>query len=128
MDAREVVEGFFNRMNAHDADGVLGLIADDVEWWIAGDLPFSGRRTKLEVSNLIPMVFGAFPDFKYVVHSTIREGNRFAVEAESFATTPDGKQYNNRYHNVFEVEDGVIRAAREYYDTLHTSQVMLGGA
>ena len=127
MDVREVVDEFFARMNAHDTEGVLELIDDDVEWWIAGSFPFSGRRTKLEVSNLIPMFFAVLPDFKFVVHSTLTEGNRVAVEAESFATTPDGRQYNNRYHDLFEVENGRIRAAREYYDTLHTSEVVLGG-
>jgi hypothetical protein len=128
MDARAVVDAFFDRMNAHDTAGVLELIDDDVDWWIAGNLPFSGQRTKLEVSNLIPMFFGVFPDFKFVVHSTISEGNRVAVEAESFATTPDGRRDNNRYHDCFEVEGGRIRAAREYYDTLHTSEIVLGGA
>jgi ketosteroid isomerase-like protein len=128
MDARAVIDEFFTRMNAHDAEGVLELIDDDVDWWIAGSLLFSGERTKLEVSNLIPMLFGVFPDFKFVVLSIISEGNRVAVEAESFATTFDGRRYNNRYHDVFEVADGRIRACREYYDTLHTSQVMLGGA
>jgi hypothetical protein len=126
MDAQAVVDAFFDRMNAHDAEGVLDLIDDDVDWWIAGSLPFSGPRTKLEVSNLIPMVFGVFPDFKFVVHSKLCSGNRVAVEAESFATTPDGRLYNNRYHDLFEVAGGRIRAAREYYDTKHTAEVMLG--
>jgi ketosteroid isomerase-like protein len=127
LEPRAVVDAFFDRMNAHDTEGVLALIDEDVEWWIAGNLPFSGQRTKLEVSSLIPMVFGVFPDFKFVVHSVICEGNRVAVEAESFATRPDGQRYNNRYHDLFEVDGGRIRAAREYYDTLHTSEVMLGG-
>jgi len=126
MDARAVVDEFFARMNAHDGDGVLELISEDVEWWIAGSLPFSGARTKLEVSNLIPMLFGVFPDFKFVVHSTVCESDRVSVEAESVATTADGRPYNNRYHDVFEVEDGRIRACREYYDTQLTARVMLG--
>ncbi|HEY3240955.1 MAG TPA: nuclear transport factor 2 family protein [Acidimicrobiia bacterium] len=127
MDARTIVDEFFARMNAHDPAGVLELVAEDVEWWIAGNFPFCGQRTKLEISNLVPMVFAVWPDFKFTVLSTICEGNRLAVEAESHATTVDGQAYNNHYHDVFEVADGKIRVCREYYDTLHTAEVMFGG-
>ena|GEM_PF-3098474 len=53
------------------------------------------------------------------------EGDRVAVEAESYGETASGKIYNNLYHFLFEVRDGKIQAVREYLDTLHTKDVFV---
>jgi hypothetical protein len=42
------------------------------------------------------------------------EGDRVAVEAESYGETASGKIYNNLYHFLFEVRGGKIQAVREY--------------
>ena len=47
----------------------------------------------------------------------ICEGNRVAVEAESYVELDNGKGYNNHYHCVFEIEDGTIKGIKEYMDT-----------
>ena len=49
----------------------------------------------------------------------ICEGNRVAVEAESYVELDNGKGYNNHYHyhRVFEIEDGTIKGSKEYMDT-----------
>lgn len=44
---------------------------------------------------------------------------RVCAMAESFATTTDGKPFNDLYHIFFEISDGKIVRAREYNDTAH---------
>ena len=53
------------------------------------------------------------------------EGDRVAVEAESYGEMATGKIYNNLYHFLLEVRDGKIHAVREYLDTMHAKEVLL---
>jgi hypothetical protein len=57
--------------------------------------------------------------------SMIAEGDRVAVEAESFAELTNGKVYNNRYHFFFELADGKVTKVREYMDTAHAREIFL---
>jgi hypothetical protein len=49
----------------------------------------------------------------------VAEQDRVCIQAESIATTTDGKSFNNLYHIFFEIKDGKIAYAREYNDTAH---------
>ncbi|WP_203556975.1 nuclear transport factor 2 family protein [Bacillus sp. B15-48] len=53
------------------------------------------------------------------------EGNRVAVETESYTELTNGRVYNNLYHFLFIVEDGKIQKVKEYLDTEHTRDVFL---
>ena len=53
------------------------------------------------------------------------EGERVAVETESYAELKNGRTYNNHYHFVFEVRDGMIQSIKEYLDTEHTRAIFL---
>jgi ketosteroid isomerase-like protein len=39
-----------------------------------------------------------------------------------------GKAYHNQYHDLLEVRDGKIHAGREYLDTAHAQEVIVGSA
>ena len=52
------------------------------------------------------------------------EGDRVAVEAESFAKMKNGKTYQNKYHFLFIVRDGKIQSVKEYLDTIHANEVL----
>jgi uncharacterized protein len=58
-------------------------------------------------------------------HAWTAEGDRVAVETESYAELKNGRVYNNLYHFAFEVRDGKIQSVREYLDTEHTAAVFL---
>ena len=47
-----------------------------------------------------------------------------AVEAETLGTRADGKIYNNRYHYLVIVRDGMICERREYLDTIHANELL----
>ena len=51
------------------------------------------------------------------VKGVTAEGERVAVEAESFFELNDGRRYNNTYHFLFEFRDGRICCAKEYNDS-----------
>ncbi len=52
----------------------------------------------------------------------IAQGDKVAVEAESFAELVNGKVYQNKYHFLFEIRDGQIYRVKEYMDTMHAYQ------
>jgi ketosteroid isomerase-like protein len=53
------------------------------------------------------------------------EGDRVALEAESYGELANGKVYNNQYHVLMEIRNGKIQAVREYMDTQHAHAVLV---
>jgi len=51
------------------------------------------------------------------VRNTTAEANRVAVEVAGEFHFHDGRDYNNRYHYLFEFDNGLIVRACEYMDT-----------
>jgi ketosteroid isomerase-like protein len=56
--------------------------------------------------------------------STVAEGDKVAVEADSYAELKDGRVYDPRCHFLFEVApDGRIATVHEYLDTKHAYDI-----
>jgi ketosteroid isomerase-like protein len=66
------------------------------------------------------LIKSGFPTgFKLNVTSMIAEDNKVAAEVVSEGKHKNGKEYNNKYHFLFEIEQGKIISVKEYMDTLH---------
>ncbi len=57
-----------------------------------------------------------FTEFSFEVTGIAAEGDRVAVEAKSSGVGPGSATYKNIYNFIFEMKDGKIYAAREYFD------------
>jgi len=87
----------------------------------------AGTKTKAQFSELVKGIGAAMPKGLRVTPKGITaEGDRVAVEAESYGETANGKVYNNMYHFLVEVRGGKIQAVREYLDTIHAQDVLVG--
>lgn len=125
MNMKQIVNRFFELISEGDTSSAFELVDDHVIWWIPGDLPFSGNKTKQEYLQVVSAIKNGFPTgFKLVVTSSISEGNKVAAEVESAGTHLSGKSYNNKYHFLFEIENGKIISVKEYMDTLHLYQLL----
>jgi ketosteroid isomerase-like protein len=124
-ESKKVVLGFFEKLNAGNLTAAMDEMTDSATWWIAGNFPLSGTRTKAQFVELFSKV-GAEIDggLALRVKGVTAEGDRVAVEVESFAKMKSGKTYQNRYHFLCEVRDGKIQAVREYLDTMHANEVL----
>jgi len=121
---KEVVREFMRRFSAGDAAGLLDMLAEDATWWVAGNFALSGTRSKKEFAELLTQVAAATTEgIRLTPKAFTAEGDRVAVETESYARHVNGKLYNNQYHFLFEIRDGKIRAVREYLDTMDTNEV-----
>ena len=114
------------------------LLAEDLSWTIVGKESGSDLKGSQTKAQFIGDLEGAgntkglsdssekiFPKgLRIKIHGVIAEGNKVALEAESFADASNGKKYNNVYHFLFELRDGKIVTVREYMDTAHQIDVV----
>src|SRR5262245_43574936 len=126
---KQVVLSFFEHFSAGTVDAALALMADTATWWVAGHpekFILAGTKTKAQFAELVQGIGAAMPHGRRVTPTGITaEGERVAVEAESYGKTASGKIYNNLYHFLVEVRDGKIQAVREYLDTMHAKEVLV---
>ena len=124
-DSKRIVLGFFENLNAGNAAAALDALGDSATWWIQGNFPLSGTKTKAQFVELLGQL-GAQIDgaLSLRVKGVTAEGDRVAVEAESFAKMKNGKTYQNTYHFLFIVRDGKIQSVKEYLDTIHANAVL----
>ncbi len=122
---KRIVAEFFEKFSNGDIDPAFALVSDDVDWWVPGDLPFSGTKTKAEYLQIVGSIQRGFPaGLRLEATSMIAEGNQVAVEVESYGEHANGKTYNNRYHFLITIESGKITEVKEYMDTLHLFQLI----
>ena len=121
---KALVLEFYRRMNAREYDSMWELFSSDALW---GGGRFSTEESS-SIERMKPLMVDPMPAFAdggidFTVHALTAEGDRVAVEVESYAPTADGKVYNNHYHMLFEIRDGRITVVKEYADTAHAREV-----
>lgn len=126
---KQIVGKFFEKFSAANVAGALELL-DDAAIWRAmgreGGLPMSGEMDKQMIGGLIENVKSAFPDgMRLTPTGWTAEGDRVALEMESYAVKSNGIVYNNFYHFLVVLSNGKITSLREYLDTLHVKQVFI---
>ena len=120
-----IVEEFFTYFSAGDTEKAFALVSDDASWWVPGDLPFSGTKTKAEYMQVVGAIKQGFPTgLKLTVVSMIAESDTVAAEVVSDGDHYSGKKYSNKYHFLIKIKDKKIVEVKEYMDTLHLYQLI----
>ncbi len=103
-------------------------VADDATWKLiarGSSYPYPSDYTKESYRKLVEGSVKEFPNgLTFTITGTTAEGNRVALEAESYGLTRSGKLYNNLYHLLVLLEDGRIKTVREYLDSGHATEVL----
>jgi ketosteroid isomerase-like protein len=114
---------FFDHFTNGDVPGALAAMTDDVTWWIAGkegQLPVRGLHDKAQITRVFHAMLGQLKSgLRMTVKGAIAEGDRVALEVESYGELQNGRIYNQEYHLLVTMRDGKIAAVREYLDTQH---------
>lgn len=120
---KRLAQQFIDRLSANDIAGALDLMTDDATWWIAGKpdhLPAAGLYSKAKIARLLRNMVGQLPEgLKMMVKSLVAEGDRVAMEAESYGKLQNGRVYQQEYHFLLTTHEGRIKAIKEYLDTQH---------
>jgi len=125
MKNKEIVSTFFSHFSDGEIDQAFALVSDDVDWWVPGNLPFSGTKSKTEYMYVVDRIKAGFPEgLSFTVGCMIAEGDMVAAEVASNGIHVNGKEYANKYHFLITMENGLMTVVKEYMDTLHLYQLM----
>jgi len=125
---KQVARAFIENMSNNNIAAIIESYDDDVKIYTMGNTLISGVVNKTQAKEFAGQVLGAFPQgIRFEVHNLTAEGDRVAIEAESFATHVSGKYYNNKYHFFMRLKDGLITEFKEYMDTEMVTEVLCGG-
>lgn len=126
-EARQFVLDFFKELSAGNT-ACWDRVADDATWKLiarASDYPYPSDYTKVSYRKLVEDSAKDFPNgLRFTITGTTAEGDRVAIEAESYGMTRSGKLYNNLYHLLVQLENGKIKAVREYLDSGHATEAL----
>ncbi|MGD9665532.1 MAG: nuclear transport factor 2 family protein [Novosphingobium sp.] len=106
-------------INDRDFEGLLACIHDEGSWSVpyrTDRFPFAGFRDKAAFGEMLAGILGGFSEFSFEVTGITAEGDRVAVEAKSQGVGPGTATYQNVYNTTFEMKDGLIHTAREFFD------------
>ncbi|MBV8772906.1 MAG: nuclear transport factor 2 family protein [Deltaproteobacteria bacterium] len=122
---KKIVAKFFEDLSSGNGPAILGALSDSSTWWVAGNFPLSGTKTKAQFAELVGSLGNNIEGGLRVTPTGVTaEGDRVAVEAESYAKMRNGKTYQNKYHFLLVVRDGKIQQVKEYLDTMHANDVL----
>jgi ketosteroid isomerase-like protein len=125
---KDIARKFFEDMSNGNVAAIIEAYDDEVKIHTMGNTLISGVVNKTQAKQFAGQVLGAFPEgIRFQVHNLTAEGDRVAIEAESFATHVSGKYYNNKYHFFMRLRDGLITEFKEYMDTEMVTEVLCGG-
>ncbi|HEU4428515.1 MAG TPA: nuclear transport factor 2 family protein [Myxococcota bacterium] len=120
---------FLDAVSRADIDAIVAAYAPSGTCWTAGSMPISGTYGVAQVSDAARGVLTVFPEgLRFTIHALTAQGERVAIEAESYGRHVSGKIYNNKYHFLMRARGGKIVEWREYMDTMHANEVLCGGA
>lgn len=126
---KQIVQEFMEVFSTGNIDKFLTYMSDTATWWVAGNIEgVSGEKDMKQFREMNSGLAATTKEaaIKLTPIAWTVDGNRVAVETESYAEMTNGKVYNNLYHFLFIMKDGKIQKVKEYLDTEHTREVFLG--
>lgn len=122
---KQTVARFLELFSVGAVAETMAMMTDDATWWVAGSMPISGTYSKPQFEQLLSGVLDTCTGpIRIEPRAWTADGDRVALEAESFVDTRNGRKYNNLYHFLFKLRDGKVASVREYLDTMHANTVL----
>lgn len=117
---KELVLNTWKAFAKGDIKAAFANMSDEVSWLIPGALPnLSGmRKGKSGILDFARQAAKMFPGgLASEIRRVYGDGETVVIEMTNRGKLFNGKDYENEYCFVFEVEAGKIRRVREYVDT-----------
>lgn len=94
--------------------------ASDMTWWTPGT---GDIGDKIRMVGDIMHAHYTDDGMVFTITALIGDGDLVTAEYEGHATLKDGRAYNNHFHVLFELHDGLITAVREYHDSARADPI-----
>ena len=132
--AKEVVLNAWAAFGSRDPQRIAAVFTPNAEWIapegnataIALDGPSHLTGPDVLVKFITEWVPRLFKDTKIKFERVLEAGDTVIIELRYKALLPNGRQYDNRYCFLFDVEDGRIRRVTEHMDTLAGHKQIFG--
>jgi ketosteroid isomerase-like protein len=114
----DIVRSFYQKLEAGDAPGALGLMAQDIEWITMWHYKVEGRGPERVAEGLFKPLMAEWSTFALVPTEFIADGET-VVSLGHFTGVhgTTGKQAEAGYAHVWAIRDGKIARFRQYIDT-----------
>ncbi|WLH65168.1 nuclear transport factor 2 family protein [Pseudomonas sp. FP2300] len=110
---RDLALKYLSFMESGDVPAALELTSNDATFWF----PASGNLSKTQYADFFSHISPLVISTKFNIDGITEESDRIAIEVTGSAELTNGKTYNNQYHFLFIVRNGLIHQIREYADT-----------
>jgi uncharacterized protein len=126
--AKAVLQEYLDRLVSGDLEAIGKSFAEDATWSVHGTTPMSGvKRGRAAILDFLASAGSLYqPGTQSFTFGDITaEGDRAVLEWRVRGVgAATGRAYDNEYCGVFVMRGGEIVAVREYFDSLHASQVL----
>ena len=130
MTTRQVIENYYNAIDAGNMDEAYSYMSPGLRYWISGEgsWPLGGWYNGAEsTSKMMSGLSERFlAGFKLTINSIVVEGERASVLLETNGIRTDGKKYHNQVHFAIVVQDGKIVEQQEFLDTIVAKDLFCG--
>jgi ketosteroid isomerase-like protein len=121
MNNVEVIKDAYDAFVQGDADKLLALMDEDIDWHIAGpdSISFAGsNRGRNAVRRVLEKSFATVKNQQPEVRDVIAQGDTVTVIGhERGQCSTNNQEYESYWIHVFTLRDGKIIKFREYLDT-----------
>ena len=125
----QTVQRYLDALLAGDVDVIRDSFTEDATWTMHGDLPIAGpwKGRDAIVDDFLQQLGATLFEpgsQRFEFPLLVAAGDTVVLEWRVHARSRAGIEYDNEYCGVFLVEDGRIRAVREYMDTGYAARVL----
>jgi ketosteroid isomerase-like protein len=124
---KEMITSTWEAFVKGDIKTAFANMSDEISWLIPGNLSnLSGlRRGKAAILEFARNAARTFPTgLQTQISRVYGDGDTVILELTNRGKLANGKDYENEYCFVFEIESGKIRRVREYVDTQKAKDLM----
>lgn len=129
--SKEVIRQFYAASLAGDRERLGAQFAPDAKYWMAAIPPKWGNVDTVDdwlaIVDMAGEVGGSVEEILY--GPFFAEGEHVLLQVQAKQRFVNGRRYKGHYHwyfRYFRVRDGKIVEVREYFDTLHAIEPLLG--
>ena len=117
-----LVQQFYGAFTTKDLNGVLSIVADDVNWSIPGPkdiVPFVGQRQGREQIGQLIAKFAEMQEAEqFDLGEFVAQGDKVVARGHyRWRIRSTGHSYDSDFVHVFTISDGKVSRFHEYLDT-----------
>ena len=125
----QLIRDFFTTLSSGDLEKLRGMLHPEASWTaMVKEVPGAGRHAprNVVIDEFLAPVRGIFEegDPKVEIDNLFASGNLVCAETRAQGKLRNGKDYNNNYCWVFEVQQAQVYAIREYMDSHYVMSVV----